>query len=315
MKLKSLIKKYISYKRNLGADFSTNANILKRYLREMGGKKDVTEICPQNVETFVLDPKVKPSYQIKKYGALNGLYKYAISRGYAMYSPLPKELPKKSEQFVPYIYSNVELHNLLIAALTYEKCNTQIRPLMIRAILLILYGAGLRISEAISLLMKDVSLDQSLIIVRESKFHKTRLVPLGSQLTKEMKTYLNWRNQMSYPKGANTPFFINKKMKPVSRRTFESIFRHLCKTAGISRSGGNRNQPRLQDLRHSFAVHRLISWYQNNEDVQQLLPLLSTFLGHIDLNSTTVYLSMTPELLNQANLRFEHYVFKGGENE
>ena len=83
--------------------------------------------------------------------------------------------------------------------------------------------------------------------------------------------------------------------------------------AGIARHDESSYQPRLHDLRHSFAVHRVTAWYRQNKDVQRWLPALSTYLGHVDLSATQRYLTMTPELLEQANRRFEHYVRGGGD--
>jgi len=97
---------------------------------------------------------------------------------------------------------------------------------------------------------------------------------------------------------------------PVVRHTAENVFSRLRARAGVQRHDGGRYQPRLHDLRHSFSVHRLISWYQQGADVQKLLPQLATYLGHVNISATQVYLTMTPELLRAASLRFERYAFQ-----
>ena len=89
--------------------------------------------------------------------------------------------------------------------------------------------------------------------------------------------------------------------------TLQHNFRILCDRANIQRTDGALEKPRLHDLRHSFAVHRLTSWYQQGADVQRLLQHLSVYLGHVHIRHTQVYLSMTPELLHQASQRFEGY--------
>jgi site-specific recombinase XerD len=93
-------------------------------------------------------------------------------------------------------------------------------------------------------------------------------------------------------------------------RTLDKNFRVACDRAGIRRAGGARQQPRIHDLRHTFAVHRLTTWYQQGADVQRLLHHLSVYLGHVELRHTQVYLSMTPELLREASQRFERYAGK-----
>jgi integrase len=93
----------------------------------------------------------------------------------------------------------------------------------------------------------------------------------------------------------------------LSKSAAESAFRRLRTCAGIQREGGSRRQPRLHDLRHSAAVHRVVAWYRAGVDLQDLLPKLATYLGHVDLSSTQRYLTMTPDLLLEASLRFERY--------
>jgi integrase len=100
----------------------------------------------------------------------------------------------------------------------------------------------------------------------------------------------------------------------VSRLVVERYFVRVRKHARVERTDGASYQPRLHDLRHTFAVHRLTAWYRAGVEVQRLLPLLSVYLGHVNLSSTQVYLSMTPELLAQANIRFERYAGKEGGN-
>ena len=100
----------------------------------------------------------------------------------------------------------------------------------------------------------------------------------------------------------------------LTRGSTERIFRLLCERAGIRRTDGGRFQPRLHDIRHTFALNRLISWHRQGADVQRLLPFLSTYLGHIDVAATQRYLAMTPELLHEASLRFQRYATKGDES-
>ena len=102
------------------------------------------------------------------------------------------------------------------------------------------------------------------------------------------------------------PFFTSRTGERLNQNTFTKLFRRLCIHAGITRENA-RYQPRLHDLRHTFAVHRLTTWYQQGADVQRLLPKLSTYLGHVNISGTQVYLSMTPELLRAAGNRFAQY--------
>ncbi len=110
------------------------------------------------------------------------------------------------------------------------------------------------------------------------------------------------------------PLFQTRQHQAVSHRLIENAFQRLRTIAGVRRSDASSRQPRLHDLRHTFAVHRLTEWYKTGADVQKLLPALSTYLGHVDLHSTQCYLTVTPELLSEANYRFQEYVY-GGRHE
>jgi site-specific recombinase XerD len=107
--------------------------------------------------------------------------------------------------------------------------------------------------------------------------------------------------------GEESAFFVTRTGHAPSLARLERVFRRLCAHAGIARPGPTRWQPRLHDMRHSFAVHRLVDWYREGADVQAYLPLLATYLGHLNVTGTQAYLTMTPELLTEAARRFERY--------
>ena len=177
-------------------------------------------------------------------------------------------------------------------------------------LLLILYGAGLRLGEAINLTLADVDLSQALLIIRGTKFNKTRLVPLGAQLTQSLSQYAIQRQQDGHSQNPQTPFFIGNNGKAIKKVTFQAVFALIREKAGVRRTDHDRFHPRLHDLRHTFAVHRLMEWYKEGADVQKWLPVLSVYLGHTQLAATSVYLTMTPALLEEAGRRFQNYAFK-----
>ena len=182
-------------------------------------------------------------------------------------------------------------------------------PHTFRTILLTLYGAALRVSEGLSLTLADVDLRQSVLTIRDTKFYKSRLVPLGSDLNDAMLRYAKRRKGAGHSQEEDAPFFVTKLGERVPIRLLQRAFRRLRKQTGIHRDDGARYQPRIHDLRHAAAVHRLTAWYRDGKDVQKLLPLLSTYMGHVDIASTQHYLTMTPELLQEASARFANYAF------
>ena len=311
MKLLTVVNQYIAYRQSLGERFRTNGCWLNTFVHSIGQKATLADVDPESVSKYLAgtNPVITASWH-SKHQALRGFYRYAISRGYSKTSPLPVAIPKRPPSFIPYIYNVKELRALLDACFIYQKNKSRLEPYMVRMLLLLLYGAGLRISEAIKLTMADVNLSHALLTIRETKFRKTRLVPIGKQLTQALLQYAAQRQIENYSQNPNAPFFIRRNGKAVNQDNIERAFQIIREKAGVRRADGARYQPRLHDLRHTFAVHRLTAWYKEGADVQRLLPILSVYLGHAYLADTSTYLTMTPTLLEEAGRRFEQYAFK-----
>lgn len=307
MKLKQLIEQYIAFRQMLGESFKTNASSLRAFVRAVGAKTNVVDVRAEQLNAFLWGNGPLTSSWYVRYNALRGLYRYALSRGLASEVPLPSTVPKRPPPFVPYIYSRDELHHLLKAANECRHSQRRAEPVTLRTILLLLYGAGLRVSEALHLDCPDVDLASPLLRIRNGKFSKSRLVPLGPVLTQALADYAAWRRVNHPLSERESPFFVGRTGERLNCKAFGVAFRRVCDWAGVHRKDRVRRPPRLHDLRHTFAVHRLTAWYQQGADVQRLLPQLSVYLGHACLSSTQFYLSMTPELLQQAGSRFEQY--------
>ena len=304
MKLSRVAADYVAHKQSMGMRFNTEARTLKSFCRAMG-ETSLRQVSPSRVHAYLAGTGPVTSLWERKHSVLDGFYRYAIVRGYVSASPLPRTIPKPLQTFVPYIYSHEELRRLLRAVVTYDNPRGTIDPNTFRLLLLLLYGAGLRISEALALTLADVDLTSGVLQIRESKFYKTRLVPIGADLIRLLTPYAIGRRNNPAP---DSPFFVSRHGDPVTRRNAENAFCRLRVRAKVMRDDGNpRHQPRLHDLPATFAVHRLVTWYRSGGDLQRLLPQLSTYLGHINIQGTQRYLTLTPELLREASDRFERY--------
>jgi integrase len=308
MKLPQAVEQYITLKQSLGFRFHTESQILKAFSKAMG-KSSLGQIKPKAVRALLDGHGPVTQNWSRKWVALRGFYDFVIARGLVRRSPLPAAAPKVAVMFTPYIYTQQELQHLL-QAITPEATGA-LSPGTVRTLLLLLYGAALRISEALKLEIADVDLQECVLWVRQSKFFKTRLVPIGPKLAEVLREYERKRLGLSGSKGY---FFRAEKGTPVSRSTIERVFGKLRLGADVKRTDGGRFQPRLHDLRHTAAVHRLMAWYRQGADVQSLLVKLSAYLGHVDIAATQKYLTWTPELREQASARFARYAF-GGSNE
>jgi integrase/recombinase XerD len=176
MKLTQLIAQYVTFRKSLGQDFESNEWRLRTFSRFVGESAEIRSVKPRQVAAFLAGRGSITRYWHTKYGALRGFFSYAVTRGYLSASPLPATVPKPPARFVPHIYSREELRRRLDGTASYQKQKTRIvmEPHTFRAILLLLYGAALRVSEALSLNFADVDLEEAVIVIRDTKFYKTR---------------------------------------------------------------------------------------------------------------------------------------------
>jgi integrase/recombinase XerD len=309
MRLSNLVEEYIAFKRARGMRFHTQAKSLRHFARRLG-PVDIKQVNPEAVLAFLYRSKTITSSWHQMHSTLNAFYRYAITRQYVKASPLPVILPKGPKYAQPYVYSSEEIKALLDSSWALDDNYHRRGAFSVttfRTLLLLLYGAGLRLNEALSLTIADVNLSDRLLIVRNSKFFKSRFVPIGPKLTAVLEAYLNARRETYGQPRIDSVLFLNYRRTALARQTAERYFRLVRQQAGVRRTDGAHYQPRLHDFRSSFAVHRLVTWYRQGADVQKLLPQLSTYLGHVRVANTQVYLTMTPELLREANRRFECY--------
>ena len=181
--------------------------------------------------------------------------------------------------------------------------NARGRASKYRMIFAMAYGLGLRVGEICALQVGDVDVQQGVLTIKQSKFGKTRLVPMGPKLAWQLSEFLN---ELCSQDKSDPVFSILGNKRAMSRTTISLVFHQLVLKMGLQPNGGERS-PRLHDLRHSFAVNTLLRLYQDGNDPSQQLLHLSTFLGHSKLQHTTIYLSMTNELLREANSRFHKF--------
>jgi len=210
---------------------------------------------------------------------------------------LVQEMHRKRNR--PYIYTAKQLSLLLETALSYPSPYASLRPLSLYTMLILAYCAGLRVGEIARLKLKDVDLVAGTIDVRNSKFFKARRLPLSSTAVSALAKYLKVRQQLGISSDPATEVFWNQR-RPYSLITTEQLLRDVIRRAGVNTKIG-RGGPRVHDLRHTFVVHRMTAWYRQGINPQSRLPYLAAYLGHRDIHSTLVYLTITQELLQHAS--------------
>lgn len=275
-----------------GRIYNAEGNLLRR-IDEMSRMMN----CPENCLTRELVEQwiYKREYESHKTWAnrtivIRQLARYMNSHGFTAYET-PLVIHNKPSDFVPHIYSDAELSMIFRAAdhlPSYTNCPN--RGAVVSLLVRLLYGCGLRISEALALKMKDVDIDNGVLTVLESKFEKSRYVPMAPELTDRCRNYAKTIRKNSY---AEDWFFPAPDGSHYSRKTIEAIFRTLLYEAGIPHTGRG---PRLHDLRHTFAVHCLKKWVVAGNDINTMLPVLSAYLGHKNLRGTQQYLRLTADM-------------------
>jgi integrase/recombinase XerD len=238
MTLGEVISAYVALRQAMGQKFTSDRAVLQAFGRAMGSDRAVQEVDPERVRAFLGSPAMGTWH--RRRCTLTGFYRYAVSRGHVPASPLPTTVPKRSPPFVPYVYTQDDLRRLLEATASYRKTHRLLEPHTFRAILLVLYGAGLRISEALALRLADVDFAEAVLLVRATKFYKSRLVPLGTHLHTALAHYATARRHGGAADGPDGVFFVGRTGRPLTIHTLQQSFRQLRAYAGIRRAAGAR---------------------------------------------------------------------------
>jgi integrase len=218
-------------------------------------------------------------------------------------SPPANHFGYRKTRRVPHIYSRDEIDGLILAA-TRLPSSDSLQPKTYAALISLLAATGLRISEALHLLVSDITPDG--LLIRKTKFQKTRLVPLHDTAVTGLARYLMRRQER---RRGGDHLFVSDDGQPLIYWKFHGVFRALLKSVGLKAAGGR--WPRIHELRHTFAVRALESSPTGRQRVGQHMLALATYLGHVNINATYWYLETTPELLREIAVVTENFV-QGG---
>lgn len=300
------ITNFLELKRALGFKYRTG-EILLTQIDHLA--VDCGEISPGITKDFAEKWSAKRSYESDMYRytrvmILAQFSSYLHDQTIASYIPKLPCYPNSS--FIPYIYSQKEIEALFKASdelrLSISMMNSSL--IAIPALFRLLYGTGLRISEALSLKNKDVNLNEKYLHVRDCKNGKERIIPISDSLVAVLSVYVKFRDELPLGKTKQDYFFIKLDGNKCGMSVNE-WFRKCLDQAGI-KSHGRGHGPRVHDLRHTFAVNSLAGMVRDGIDLYASLPILSNYLGHQSIHATDHYVrltaSMHPDLINELNL-------------
>jgi len=301
------MQRFIELRRAAGSDYHSSAQLLgyfDRFLEQQGvrERRVTREIVDAYQESLV---HLHRRTQDNRSSVVRQFCEYISRTDPRCYVPERRRGIRPQDARQPHIYSISEVQRLLATAGQLPPLNS-LRPYTHRTLLGLLYSTGIRIGEAFALNLEDFHPEEPSLYVAKGKFRKARWVLLSASATEALRHYVERRREMR-PCDPDSPLLLNQRGQRLHHPSVYHAFRRLLSRCAIPYHRGSG--PRIHDLRHTFAVHRLLAWYRDGQDVNARLPWLATYMGHVNIQSTQVYLRATAELLEQVDQRFHrHYI-------
>jgi integrase len=300
------VDEYLVYRRALGYQIRIEGQLLQsfaRYADESGHRGPLTiELA---LRWARLPEKAARLYHARRLEIVRTLAKYLAPREPGTEVPARGLLGPAHARKPPFIYSEADIIALIAAAQTLAP-DDGLRPRTYTALIGLMACTGLRIREALTLKTSDVDLDAGVLTVRQTKFRKSRLVPLHVSAVGPLRGYATARE--AYCRGPqDAPFFVSDAGRSLPYSTVRHTFHQLLRRAMPGVTPPDRIRPRLHDIRHTFVCRCLLAWYRDGTKIHQAIDQLSAYLGHAKVTDTYWYLTGVPELLALAGQRFERF--------
>jgi integrase/recombinase XerD len=304
------IREHIALMRSLGYRYTTGEKILRRFDRFLQRRPDlIGQPLPKLIEAWrQAADGVEHALAAQRCGRM-------LSKAQGRYDPNAAIIPwdrslvrqVRARHRRPYIYTPEQIAKLLAMARSLPSPRSPLRPLCIHTMFILGYCAGLRIGEIGRLTLRDVNLQDGIVEIRETKFYKCRRLSLAPSVVRALQDYMKERRKAGAPTTATAGLFWNQKTnRGYSPVTANALMVEVIRRAGLKPAHGCLG-PRVHDLRHSMVHSRMLTWYQQGINPQSRLPYLATYLGHSEISSTLVYLTITPQLLQLASDRFRDH--------
>jgi integrase/recombinase XerD len=289
MKITQCVEAYLDQKRAHGYQCAADAKLLRRFARFVG-KLNISLVTDRHLDDFLSRAAISGNAWQIYAGHLRRFFTFWFARRHVRHIPKPKLKRGAVRIFYPHIYARAEIRKLLDAtAARLPRCRLSSETL--KTIILLLYGTGIKLPDALALLDTDVDLTNATIQVGRSSTFKSRVIPIGRDVKRLLKRHLDSNERSRF--GPGLPLFLTKKGTGVQHSGFWGTFRRLRRIAKVERSDG-AYQPRIYDLRHTFAVHSIAHWNRKGVELDTMLPLLAAYLGNLDLLGMQRYVALSP---------------------
>jgi integrase len=299
--LKEGIQDYLSLRRSLGFKLKKHSRFLREFALFLE-QADAGRITTRLALQWATQPEhIKQAEWAARLSVVRGFARYWSAMDAATEIPPEGLLPFRPGRAKPYLYSDVQIQQLLDAAKNMPATHS-LQPYTYHCLFGLLAVTGLRISEALNLRPTDVDWSEGILTVRDSKFGKSRLIPLHASTLKVLSDYGARRDALFADRKTN--FFCSRYAGRLDEGQVRRVFYMISRQIGI-RGLSASHGPRLHDFRHRFAVQTLLHWHRTGEDVRRRLPILSTYLGHGHVTDTYWYVTGTPELMAAVGQRLD----------
>lgn len=308
--MKDLLHSFIIEKQMTGFKYSQQARELERfdaycYYSGYGGVR----LTKPMLDNFIYGEFERASTHYQKEILMRDFAEFMSKHGYSVYLPLGRSIPLKKKTHIPYIFTQEQLHNFFKEVDYYPLEERNNRNVLDPVLFRLLYGSGLRVSEALNLQLKDIDLKQQVLTIRHAKNNKDRLVPIAKSLSQRIQQLMDTYHRF----GRDTSFlFPSTTGNKTDKSTVYRRFRDYILMADISHTSSG---PRVHDLRHTFAVHCLKKWVLSGSELTNLFPYLAAYMGHTDFRATQYYLRLTadlyPDLISRTEADFGYVIPEG----
>jgi integrase/recombinase XerD len=304
--LQKTSKDYLQLRRRLGFKLRMYDWYLTQFVEFMKGQRASRITTELALRWATCSPKKTAAEQARRLSIVRGFAQYCSGLDPRTEIPPAGLLRGRAQRVQPYIYSDDEIVKLMNAARQLPSTvrrSPGLRAATYETLIGLLVVSGMRISEALHLDRSDIDWTERVLTIRETKWCKSRLVPLHPTTMRSLRNYAKRRDEICRrPKTAS--FFVDERWRRLGYYGVRATFVRLSRETGLRGLHDSRG-PRMHDFRHRRAVCALIQWYREGKDVEQLLPVLSTYLGHVKVSDTYWYLTAVPELLQLAMARVE----------
>ena len=307
--LRTAFDEYLAVRRALGYKLLLEGRLLRRFVdfAEGSGADYITTELALKWATQPAD--AQPSQWANRLAMVRRFARYCLPSDPRTVVPPPDLLPQRYRRVAPHIYSDEQIIRLLNAARQLPS-TTGLRPHTFATLFGLYVATGLRANEALNLVREDVDLVNGVLTIRETKFGKTRYVPLHPSTQRALQRYARFRDRLCRNPGSPR-FFLTDRGTRVTYDTLRWTFVKVSHQIGL-RGPDDSYGPRLHEFRHRLAINTLVKWYRRGVDVERHLPALSTYLGHAHITDTQWYLTATPQLLRYALKRVERSERRSG---